>query len=297
MVPALYRTLRLFWPGGLETRRNLNQLRRTQWLSRHELEALQLRRVQALVRHAYQNVPFYRQLYREAGIHPDDIQTLDDFTRLPVITRDDIDTHLDQFVDQTFPRDRLVPVETGGSTGRPLRFYVTPSFWWQNAANWFRVREWHGVREGEKIAWFWGAAQDMPAWSWRRRLRSALMQERYLSAFDVSEETMHRFARLLTRWKPAMLKGYPSVVELFARFVIRHGYNQIRPRLIETTSEKLTQPQRDLLAEAFPGAVVADHYSSRELGTIAYQCETGEMLVCADVRLLEIIANGQPAPP
>lgn len=297
MYSTLYRTFRLFWPGGLETRRHLNEFRQNQWLSPREFKALQLNNIQKLVNHAYETVPFYRELYQTAGIHPKDIQSLKDFEALPFVTRQDINNNPDEFVSRNFPKQSLVPNETGGSTGQPMHFYITNSFWWRNAANWFRVREWHGIKEGDKTAWFWGAHQDMPEWSWQRRLRSALMQERYLNAFNMTEAKMQDFADMLIRWQPPMFKGYASVLELFARFILEQKITNIKPRLIESTSEKLSQTQRDLLHQAFPGAHVVDHYSSREMGTMAYQDETGEFLVCADVRYLEIVANGQVVSP
>ncbi|MBN2002389.1 MAG: phenylacetate--CoA ligase family protein [Anaerolineae bacterium] len=295
MYPVIYRASRLLWHGGGETRRHLRDLRASQWFSKTELEALQLRKIQHLVRHAYENVPFYHERYQQAGICPDDIRTLADFERLPFVTREDVNQNREAMVARNVAQSELFANETGGSTGEPMRFFQEDSFWWQNAANWFRAREWYGVHEGDKTAWFWGAQQDMPSWNWRRRLRSALMQERYLNAFNMTQPAMHDFATMLQEWRPLMFKGYASTLSLFARYVQEAGITGIRPRFIESTSEKLFTPQRELLESVF-GCPVADHYSSREMGTIAYQCPHGGLHICADVRYLEIVANGQVAP-
>lgn len=296
MYAALYRTARLLWPGGLTTKRYLRELERTQWMSADELRILQLAQIQQLVKHAYENVPFYRQLYQGADIQPQDIQSLRDFESLPFVTREDVRHNLEAMVAQNFPRRKLQANETGGSTGEPMHFYIESDFWWQNAANWFRARAWHGVYEGDKMAWLWGAQQDMPEWNWRRRLRSQMMRERYLNAFNMTEQKMHDFATMLVRWRPHMLKGYASVLSLFARFVQEKNILRIRPILIEATSEKLTTPQRELLQDVFD-CPVADHYSSREMGTMAYQCEQGGFHICADVRYLEIVAHDRVVPP
>ncbi len=296
MYSSLYRASRLLWPGGLETQRHLRELRASQWLSKAELAELQLRKLQYLVRHAYDNVPFYHERYQQAGIHPDDIRTLADFERLPCVTREDVNRNREAMLARNFTQSELFPNETGGSTGEPMRFFLEDSFWWRNAANWFRAREWYGVHEGDKAAWLWGAQQDMPSWNWRRRLRSALMQERYLNAFNMTQSAMHDFAVMLQEWRPLMLKGYASTLSLFARHVQEAGITNIRPRFIESTSEKLFAPQRELLESVF-GCPVADHYSSREMGTIAYQCPEGSLHICADVRYLEIVANNQVTSP
>lgn len=296
MFPSLiYRNLRLFWPGGTATHRYLQELERTQWLSSDELQALQFAKIQQLVKHAYENVPFYRQRYQAIGFEPDDLKSLADFEKLPFLTKDDIRQYREEIVAQNFPRNQLIANETGGSTGQPMHFYIDSSFWWWNAANHFRVRGWHGVKEGDKVAWLWGAHKDMPEWSRWKRIKAALMNERYLNAFNLTEAKMKAFAEMMARWQPAVIYGYSSVLELFARYVKEHHITGIRPRLIDSTSEKLSGPQRELLQEIFQSRVV-DDYSSRELGIMAFEAETGEFLVTADLRYLEIIANGQVVP-
>jgi phenylacetate-CoA ligase len=293
MYPILYQALRLVFPGGLETRRYLRELERTQWLSRSELEAWQLARVQRLVRYAYEHVPYYRERYQREDIHPEDIKSLRDFEALPFLTKEDVNDHLEALVSSAF-RGRKYPNETGGSTGQPMRFFHESSFWRWLVAFELRGRGWYGVQEGDKVAWVWGAQRDMPGWSWKKRLRACIQRHRHLNAFSMTEAKMQAFAEMLVRWQPAMFRAYASALTLFAEFIRERGITGIRPRLIETTAEKVTSPQRQLLEEVFH-CPVADCYSSRELGGIAYQCEAGGLHVC-ETRYLEIVADGQVAP-
>lgn len=293
MYSGIYRAMRLFWPGGLETRRNLRELEHKQWLSRPELEAWQLKKVQQLVGYVYEHVPYYRERYQREDIHPKDIKSLPDFQALPFLTREDVNNHLDALVSSG--SHKLHPESTGGSTGQPMQFFVGDSFWWWNAALEFRGRCWYGVREGDKMAWVWGAEGDMPGWSRRERLKARIMRRRYLNAFSMTEAKMQSFARMLARWQPAMFRAYPSALCLFAQYIKDRGIASLHPKLVETTAEKVTNPQRQLLEEVFH-CPVADCYSSRELGVIAYQCETGGMHVC-ETRYLEIVADGKVVPP
>jgi phenylacetate-CoA ligase len=294
MYTTLYRMLRPFGPGGFETRRYRHELERTQWLSRSELEAWQLDRIQQLVRYAYEHVPYYRERYRSEDIHPQDIKSLEDFHALPFLTKEDVNGHRDALVSPEF-RDKVQPESTGGSTGEPMRFFVENSFWWWNAALEIRGRGWHGVRQGDKMAWIWGAEGDMPGWSRKKRLKAYIMRHRFLNAFGMTEAKMKAFAEMLLRWQPVMFRAYPSALTLFAEFAQKQGITGIHPRLIETTAEKLTAPQRQLLEEVFH-STVAECYSARELATIAYQCEVGSLHVC-ETRHLEIVANGKVTPP
>jgi phenylacetate-CoA ligase len=288
MYSTLYRAMRLTWPGGLETRRHLRELKRMQWLTRQELEAWQLAKLQDVVGYAYQHVPFYRERCRREDIHPEDIKTLKDFQSLPFLTKHDVNNHLGAMVSNEF-QGKLYTNSTGGSTGQPMQFFVDDSYWWWDAARCFRGRGWHGVQEGDKLAWVWGARQDMPGWSRIRHLKAQIMRQRYLDAFTLTEQNMQAFAEKLVRWQPAMIKGYASALTLFARFIEEQGLTGIRPKFIETTAEKVTDPQRELLSEVFHCPVV-DCYSSREMGIMAYQCESGGMHVC-ETRYLEIVAN------
>lgn len=294
MYSNLYRAARLFWPGGWENYKNLQEINRTQWLSRQNLETWQFERVKKLVKYAYEHVPFYRERYRRLDIHPEDIKDMQDFQALPFLTKEDIKNNLDKLVSPHF-RGKLYPNETGGSTGQPIQFFEEDSFWRWNVALRNRGRGWYGVHEGDKMALVWGAPRDMPDQNWKKRLRASLMRHRVLNAFSMTEDKMQAFAQMLVQWQPAMFKAYASALSLFAEFIKQQKITGIRPKFIETTAEKVTGPQRELLEEVFQ-CPVADCYSSREFVTIAYQCPSGGLHVC-ETRLMEIVSNDEVIEP
>jgi phenylacetate-CoA ligase len=288
MYPIFYRTLRPFWSGGKDLRKRQKELDRTQWFSREELEVLQLENLQKLIKYAYDYIPYYHEVFANRDIYPDDIKSFKDFQTLPYLTREDVNDHLNELVTHD-PNHNVMPDSTGGSTGVPMQFFVEKAFdWWDQALE-LRGRGWYGVGEGERIAFVWGAKRDMHAWSWRARLKAKVLQERYLNAFSMTDQKMQAFAEMLTQWKPAMFRAYASALTLFAHYIKDHHITGIRPKLIETTAEKVTLPQRELLEEVFQ-CKVADWYSARELGTIAFQCPAGGLHVC-ETRYLEIVAN------
>lgn len=59
-------------------------------MPREELEALQLERLQALVKRVYEKIPFYKESFDKAGISPEDIKSLDDLTKLPFTVKQDM---------------------------------------------------------------------------------------------------------------------------------------------------------------------------------------------------------------
>ena len=59
-------------------------------LSRDELQARQLERLRRTLRYAYEQVPFYRDAFDRAGVHPDDCKDLADLGKFPATTKQDL---------------------------------------------------------------------------------------------------------------------------------------------------------------------------------------------------------------
>jgi phenylacetate-CoA ligase len=289
MYPAIYKTLRGFTSNGRAVQRLLEEMQKSQWLSREELDSIRFGRLQNLVRHAYENIPYYRETYQKHDIHPQDIKSWKDFQSLPMLTKEEVVNNKEKMVWPEM-RGKLGVVHTGGSTGMPLHCYVDQSYWqWMQAFEWLG-RGWYDVKEGEKIAWIWGAERDMDDRSWKSRIK----RNRFLDATYLNPSRMRAFAELLIRWKPAMFLGFPSAVALFAQFLSDNHIKGIRPKLIETTSEKLSRSQRKLLEDVFQ-CKVADAYGSREIGSITFECEAGNQHVMEGCHL-ELIDDGRPVP-
>ncbi len=87
--------------------------------SRDEIQALQLERMQWSLRHAYENVPFYRKSFDAAGAHPDDLTSLADLARFPFTKKTDLRDNY-PFGLFAVPKDQVVRVHaSSGTTGKP----------------------------------------------------------------------------------------------------------------------------------------------------------------------------------
>ncbi len=87
--------------------------------SRDELAAVQLRRLQQTLAHAYENVPHYRAAFDAAGVHPSDCKSLADLARFPFTSKKDLREHY-PFGMFAVPRERVVRVHaSSGTTGKP----------------------------------------------------------------------------------------------------------------------------------------------------------------------------------
>jgi phenylacetate-CoA ligase len=120
-------------------------------MSRDELEALQLERLQQTVRHAYEHVPLYTTKFDEAGVHPDDIRSLDDVSKLPFTTKEDL-RQTYPFGMFAVPMDRVARIHaSSGTTGRPTVVGYTKG----DLENWAtliaRSLRGSGIRPGMKV--------------------------------------------------------------------------------------------------------------------------------------------------
>jgi len=87
--------------------------------SRDEIAATQLERMQWSLRHAYDNVPFYRARFEAAGVHPEDLTTLADLAKFPFTTKDDLRDNY-PFGMFAVPREQVRRVHaSSGTTGKP----------------------------------------------------------------------------------------------------------------------------------------------------------------------------------
>ncbi len=100
--------------------------------SRDEIAALQLDRLKWSLRHAYDNVPFYRASFEAAGVHPDDLTCLADLAKFPFTKKSDLRDNY-PFGLFAVPREQIVRVHaSSGTTGKPTVVGYTA----QDISNW-----------------------------------------------------------------------------------------------------------------------------------------------------------------
>lgn len=297
MHPLLVR--RLVYPlhervKGKATFAWLDRVERTQWLEPGRLRALQLARLREHLAFARDHVPYYRQLFAEHGIRPEQIESLDDFRRVPALTRDVLRTRFEEL--RAAGRRRGVQrLATGGSTGAPVSVLIDPERMAIGDAFRLRAHRWFGVEPGEREAVLWGAPFELDRQDRLRLLRDRLLNSLLLSAFDMSGPSLARYAEQITRHRPRKMYGYASAFYLLARYLGAAGWTPPAGlSAIFTTAEPLLDFQRRTLEEVFR-CRVATEYGSRDAGLTANECPEGGLHVPAEgivVELEDVGADG-----
>ena len=96
-------------------------------MNRKELELLQLKRLKYQIRRCYESSPFYRMKFKKAKVHPDDIKTLADISKLPFTTKGELsDQNNRSYTGYVVTNKKLVEAyQTSGTTGMPILNFWT----------------------------------------------------------------------------------------------------------------------------------------------------------------------------
>jgi phenylacetate-CoA ligase len=245
--------------------RHLDSLLDSEKFSAAEIEAHQDENLRALIRYAYENVPYYRQRWQALRITPADIRSRADLPKLPILTKEDVVQNREQLLSRAVGQNQLSWRHTSGTTGKALHFYVSKdsiAFQW---AIWWRHRLRFGLQPGSWHANFTGKRvvplqqQSPPYWRWNRPMRQALINMQHITPAKIGN-----IMEFLNSNGFEFYSGYPSIIHALATTASGAGLALTsRPRVISTGAENMLDFQRRDIAN-FTGAVLTDQYGCSE---------------------------------
>ena len=239
------------------------------------------------IRHAYENVPFYRRKYDETGVDINTIRTLDDIKRLPFVTKDEIRENFPEtIVARGINVDACHYSATTGSTGRSLPFIFTKQTFAFYIATGVRMYTMIGYRPWHRMAYIKYTDLHYP------RLGPFFQTTHIKSTIPVEDQIAQ-----LREARPDLIIGYASLVYEVARRATPEDLKHIRPKFIGINSELSTRDQRTFISETF-GCPVYDEYSTEETWMIASQCRHHNYHIFTDNVWVEFLdSNGQEVAP
>ena len=288
------------WTISRAARRYYEQLTASQWLSADQIRELQERKLRRLVRHAYRHVSHYQQLFDRHGIHPDDIRTLKDLSRLPMLSKSDLRENLYfDLMSDTHDKKKVLKIFTSGSTGEPMTCYVDQHQLEIRWASTLRSVEWTGYRFGDRQARLWHQTIGMSrSQVWRERIDAFLCRRLFIPAFELSDAKLAATFRRIAAYKPALIDGYAESLNYLAHYLSTHDAQGLSPGAVLSSAQTLTSQTREEIERVFQ-CKVFDKYGSREFSGIAYECDQfTDHHIVAESYIVEILKeNGEPAAP
>lgn len=276
------------------TCKEFKRLEQSQWLSSDEILQIQAERLQSFIRSIVQHVPYYRDLFTQLKLTPDDIQTAGDLAKLPFLTKEVIRNNFQHFTADN--AESLKRFNTGGSSGQPLVFMLGNERVSHDVAEKWRATRWWNVDIGDKEIVAWGSPIELTKQDKVKIWRDKIFRSTLIPAFDLTETKLLAFIEKIKSTEPKILFGYPSVFHLIAKCAVKHNLDltQLGIKVVFVTSERLYPYQRELIEQVF-NAPVANGYGGRDAGFIAHECPAGGMHISAEDLIVEIVdSQGHP---
>ncbi len=270
----------------------LSELNKSQWWPQKKLDELRLKRLKQLVTIAYEHTPFWKELMDSTEIHPDDIQSVKDIEKFPLLEKETLREKREQMVWKGEGK-RLQLVRTSGSTNEALEFYTSSSREAHINAARMRGHEWVGIRRGEKEMYYWGSPVELSKQDKLKHFRDWLINDGLSNGFELTMDRVREYYNYWLSWKPKCLFGYPSSFVLTITMCKEMGLElkELKNKglkVIVTTSEMLPDVDRELIHREF-GVPVYDSFGLREGGLIGHECGNHTMHCMDEQVILETI--------
>ncbi len=294
-------------------------------------KALQWQRLQSMLDHAYETVPFHRQRFDAAGIKPSDISSYEDLLRIPPSTKIDIQANFpDRVASSIGDQDAWRYVSTSGTANRLM---VIQDFRKRDMVRASTTRSLalsgdYAVgktiveippdicnivcgAEGESLDGVFPQIASMVKHreltdpkaisSLRGRIeRNWVFRKKTYQPFgpqgtNLTEEHMQGYVDSLLRDRPYLLKALPTYLFEIARYVERKGIEPLPVQVIKPMGASISPSMRDAIERSFTGQF-REEYGSAEFGDMA--CDGPErdgLHVFMDLFLVEVVRDGKHA--
>ncbi len=281
-----------------------------------KIERLQLRKLRAVLRHANRVCPHYTAKFKQAGIVPEDIQTLKDVTRIPALSRQEVIANCEEMVDAgqrfavraakqskrgpgqpvplgRFRGEKLVRNTSSGSTGAPVIFYDDGSM---TAVSWaieMRLRKWYGIDPGAREARMARISVDYMPKDLQVWMRKRLWHQLMLPGVNLADKEYAFCLQKLREFRPRVLWGFTSALAGLADYIRRSGedVSTCSPELAIGWAAPVYEHEEKILRDVFHCAVT-NIYGAREVGHVAAWCPNHTWHINQEHMLVE--SNNDP---
>jgi phenylacetate-CoA ligase len=276
---------------------------KTETLPRDRLEALQLAKLRRTVEWAAARSPFYQRSFAQAGFAPDQLRSLDDLRRLPMLTREEwMASQAERPPFGTLPvagREAAIRVHTtSGTTGRePIRVLDSAKDWAWQSEMWCYGLWGFGVRPDDTAYVAFGYGSFIGFWG----LHYAMEKIGALNVPGGAQTTENRVRQILD-FGATVVASTPTYAIRLAQEAGRLGVDlaagPVR-RLILSGEPAGSIPQTKALIERLWGAQAGDTAGMTEIGTIMiFECsrQPGGTHIIEDHFIEEVVDPASGAP-
>lgn len=242
---------------------------KSQWWDKEYLQQYQDARVRETISIAYNEVPFYKELFDKHGVNINNSLNVKDLPRFPVVTKD--------LLRRAYPdkctRETSWPWHeycTSGSSGKPFAVRVDNLTMSMARALMFLRANFSGWNIGDPFMQT-GMTLDRGL---VKKTKDILMRVEYVSAFDLSDCVLDKYLQLIEDKRLNYVMGYAGSLFCLAERAIKVGFNR-RMKGFVSWGDNMYAHYRIKIEEAFH-CKVTDTYGCGEGIQIAAQCGMGD---------------------
>lgn len=260
-------------------------LQKSQWWTKEQVENYQLQQLSKLLHHAYENVAYYRKVFDERSLTPNDIKCFEDLQKLPVLTKDIVRKNIEDLKAKNYPESKFEYTRTGGSTGFPLQFYKEKGVWMARHTAYTKLTmDWADCSLFDRYVFITGRDD-----SWKYQLFGRVL---VLSSFYMNDQYLPKFVEKIRKLKPKYILTYPSAITILAQYMKKNKLGVFPSvKTIICHAETLYDWQRTLVEETFR-CRVHDSYGLREQVAFGSTCEYSNYFhMFPQYSVIELIGN------
>ena len=287
--PVILAALRI---SGSNIPSYLKEIERVTRMSREEINDYQKKRLECLLMHAYENVPYYHRILPETGVISGDRVDLTHFKNIPILTKDIIRKEGKNLYSSDYRKRNYYENSSGGSTGEPVKLIQDREYNEWNIATKLYFNKVLGKEIGDREIKFWGSDRDIfeGTIGMKNRLNNYLYNRSFINSILLTQDNLHKIVNDWNKIQPDYAWCYLSSVFELARFMDTHGRTFSHPpKAVIVTTTVLLEPVREYIQKILQTRVY-NQYGSREVGVIACECPMQDGLHIFDFfQYLEII--------
>lgn len=247
------------------------ELKRPENQNIETLKEFQNRELRKLISYVVKEIPYYRDVFNKLNLTANDIQTVEDLVKLPILTKEIIRKDPNRFIAKNH-KGKIVKGSTGGSTGVPLKYRMSDEDYSRGVALLLRGFESGGYEPGDSMAIIAGASLTSKHQSLKSKIQDTIMNFKHFSSYGMSKNDIHKYVRYLNKKKPMYIRGYATSLYFISSYMKKNNLTlDYQPKAIYSTAEKLMPKQRIIIETVFKTKVF-DNYGLNDGGVSAYEC-------------------------
>lgn len=285
---------KLFFTFYLKGGKSFKKYKKLSISTKSSFEIRQLKQLNELILFAYNNIPYYKDLFVDLPIMSNGIPVLnniDDMRHIPFLTKDIIREQGDRLYHPDYRSRKTTWNTSGGSTGSPIRILQDEEYGRDGAGLFAMIKEMRGVPYYEYTVTIWGAARDIygSEVSVKGKVIDLINNRLMFNAAKLPTERILEFIDLCNQKSPRFMIAYVQSIYAVAKYAKEHNIIVKPIKVIHTGAGQLFPFMRKDIEDVF-GCEVFDHYGGREMGALATECKAHNGLhVLGDRVHLELV--------